>query len=92
MIQAIRDMRLSFKYNLDYWPVVAFSCICFTLIYTVVSPYISTRASKNYAKLLHNHKIEWDVRFTSTVFSTLVGALCVYILVVDHALAASPLM
>ncbi len=92
MLQAIRELKFNFRYNFEYLPVIALSFISFTFIYRVLSPFLSNKLCKNYSKLSYNHKVEWNVRLTSTIFSIIVSTLCIYILVVDHGLSSSPLM
>jgi hypothetical protein len=92
MLQAIRELKFNFRYNSEYLPIIALSFISFTFIYRFLSPFLSKKLCKNYSKLSYNHKVEWNVRLTSTVFSIIVSTLCIYILVVDHGLSSSPLM
>jgi hypothetical protein len=90
MFQAIREFRFDFRH--DYLTTVALSYIFFTLVYRYIAPYLSYKFSKSYAKLSSNHKIEWNVRFTSTLFSLTISTLCLYVLFIDKAITISPLM
>jgi len=84
-------MSLQISSNYDYLPVVVLSYITFMFIYTFVSPTLGNLFSSTYPGLKHSSKIEWDNRFTSTVFSVVVSAVSLYVLVVDKAIQLSPL-
>lgn len=92
MLQAIRELKFNFRFTAEYLPIIAFSFTFFSFVYKVISPFISNKLCKNYSKLSYNHKVEWNVRFTSTLFSLIVSTICVYVLLVDHALSQSPLI
>jgi hypothetical protein len=85
-------MSLEISSNYDYLPVVVLSYITFMFIYTFVSPTLGNLFSSTYPGLKHSSKIEWDNRFTSTVFSVVVSAVSLYVLVVDKAIQLSPLI
>lgn len=91
MFQVIREFPLGLDPKYEYLSVVAASFLFFTVVYRFVSPYFSKQLSAKYVALPQNHKIEWNVRVTSTIFSVLVSSICLYVLIVDHALSASPL-
>lgn len=78
--------------SFDYLPMVILSYVLFMVIYIIVSPTIGNLTSKTYSNLKQSHKIEWNNRFTSTVFSSIVSIISLYILFVDHAIESSPLI
>jgi len=92
MFQVIREFPFEFPYNYDYLPIIILSYIGFMFVYTVVAPKLSKKISTSYSNLNSAQKLEWNVRFTSTIFSIVVSIVCIYVLVVDHAIALSPLI
>jgi len=75
----------------NYTPVVIMSYITFMIIFTFVSPTLSSIFSATYPRITQSCKIEWNNRFTSTVFSVVVSSISIYILIVDKAYQISPL-
>jgi len=92
MFQIIREFPIQFPYNFDYLPIIVLSYFSFMLVYLIVSPKVSSKLSKSFVNLSQAQKIEWNVRFTSTLFSMIVSIVCIYILLVDHAITLSPLI
>ncbi|RNA27723.1 transmembrane 56-B-like, partial [Brachionus plicatilis] len=82
----------SFKFNNEYLAIIAYAYIAFTAMFLVVSPKLSKKLCASYDRLSAQHKIEWNTRVTSTVFSLVVSLICSYVLIVDKALSASPLI
>lgn len=92
MLKVIPEFPIEFLSSFDYLPIVFLSYVTFMIIYLVVAPLLSNVISKVYPTLKLNHKIEWNNRFTSTILSLVVSSISLYVLVVDHAIALSPLI
>ena len=94
MIQIIKEFPIQFEfpYNYDYLSLIVLNYFGFMFVYLMISPKLSSKFTKSFDKLTNAQKIEWNVRFTSTVFSLIVSTICIYILIVDHAITLSPLM
>ena len=92
MLQIIKEFPIQLPYNYDYLSIIVLSYAGFMFVYLMISPKLSSKFSKSFDKLTCAKKIEWNVRFTSTVFSLIVSTVCIYILIVDHAIVLSPLM
>lgn len=83
---------IEFIQSFEYLPLVGLSYVSFMVIYFFISPIISKLASITYPSLKSSHVIEWNNRVTSTVFSIIVSTISLYVLIVDHAIASSPLI
>lgn len=92
MLELITEFPVEFSSSFDYLVVVCISYLAFLSIYLVISPEISKKIFKSYLGLKFNHKIEWNNRLTSTIFSVIVSTISLYILVVDNAIVFSPLI
>ncbi|XP_068130381.1 TLC domain-containing protein 4-like [Hyperolius riggenbachi] len=71
--------------------VVAWSFIAFQLVFSVISPIVSSRCSTAYRQLSKGKQCEWDSRCVSTVHAFIVGSLCLYILAYDDAINRDPI-
>ncbi|XP_018430156.1 PREDICTED: transmembrane protein 56-A-like [Nanorana parkeri] len=71
--------------------VVAESFIAFQLLFSFISPIISSRCCSTYKQLTAAKQCEWDSRFVSTVHAFIVGSFCLYILAYDDAVKLDPI-
>jgi hypothetical protein len=92
MLRIIKDFPFDFDYKIEYFSIICMSFFCFLFIYRIVSPSLSKKLTHSYSRLVYNHKVEWNMRFTSTIFSIVVSTICIYIFIVDHAINSSPLL
>ncbi|XP_054464173.1 TLC domain-containing protein 4-B [Anoplopoma fimbria] len=70
--------------------VVAGSFVGFQLLFSVVSPRLSTYITPGYGLLPSTKLTEWNSRLVSTVHALIVGLFCLYILWFDDAVNANP--
>uniref|UniRef100_A0A8C1UXP5 TLC domain containing 4b n=1 Tax=Cyprinus carpio TaxID=7962 RepID=A0A8C1UXP5_CYPCA len=70
--------------------VVAGSFVGFQLLFSCVSPVLSSNFTQGYGKLPPNKLNDWNSRLVSTVHALIVGLFCVYILWYDDAVNEDP--
>ncbi|XP_068434826.1 TLC domain-containing protein 4-B isoform X1 [Clinocottus analis] len=70
--------------------VLAGSFVGFQLLFSVVSPRLSTVITPGYGRLPATKLTEWNSRLVSTVHALVVGLFCLYILWFDDAVNADP--
>jgi hypothetical protein len=92
MLRIIKDFPFDFDYKIEYFSIICMSFMFFLFIYRILSPSLSKKMTQSYSRLIYNHKVEWNMRFTSTIFSIIVSTICIYIFIVDHAITSSPLL
>ncbi|XP_056884716.1 TLC domain-containing protein 4-B isoform X1 [Takifugu flavidus] len=71
--------------------VLAGSFVGFQLLFTAVSPRLSSSITPGYTQLPSTKVTEWNSRFVSTVHALIVGLLCLYILWFDDAVNTNPI-
>lgn len=86
------DSDTIIEFRLNYLPIVITSFFCFTLIYKFLSPFIGTRFTTSYKNLPDKYVVEWNTRFTTSMYALVVSTICLYVLIVDNGLKQSPLL
>uniref|UniRef100_A0A8C2F6H0 TLC domain containing 4b n=1 Tax=Cyprinus carpio TaxID=7962 RepID=A0A8C2F6H0_CYPCA len=70
--------------------VVAGSFVGFQVLFSCVSPVLSSNFTEGYGKLPPNKLNDWNSRLVSTIHALIVGLFCVYILWYDDAVNEDP--
>jgi hypothetical protein len=86
------DSNTIIEFRLNYLPIVLTSFICFSLIYKYLSPCIATRFTASYKYLPLKYVVEWNTRFTTSMYALVVSTICLYVLIVDNGIKQSPLL
>jgi len=80
------------EFRLSYLPVVLTSLLSFSFIYKIVSPALANRFASTYKKLTPQNIVEWNVRFSTSIYSIVVSILCMIVLIAHNGIRQSPLL
>ena len=84
--------EISFTYETSHLICVAMSSIVFLILHRIILPIFSHFYTVSYARITSSQRIEWDMRFTSSIFASVVGLISMYILLFDNGLSSSPVL